>query len=121
MADAPLEARRGQLERLFARLGAAPLLRLTQITRDRAEAEGWLDHLGASLDGVVAKRIDAPAGERAMLKVKNLRTADCVVGGFRYGTKSRVVGSLLLGRTTRPGGSIMSGSPRRSRRPTGPR
>ncbi|MBN8897071.1 MAG: ATP-dependent DNA ligase [Rhodospirillales bacterium] len=99
VADAPLEARRDRLELLFARFGDAPLLRLTPMTRDRAEAESWLAHLGAALDGVVAKRLDAPyqPGERAMLKVKNLRTADCVVGGFRYGTKSRVVGSLLLG------------------------
>ena len=37
------------------------------------------------------------SGERAMLKVKRLRTADCVVGGFRYASKSRLVGSLLLG------------------------
>src|SRR5262249_20818594 len=54
---------------------------------------------GGSLDGVVAKRIDEPyrSGERAMLKVKRLRTADCVVGGFRYAAGSRTVGSLLLG------------------------
>jgi ATP-dependent DNA ligase len=51
------------------------------------------------LDGVVAKRRDGPyqAGERAMLKIKQLRTADCVVGGFRYAEKHREVGSLLLG------------------------
>src|SRR5205807_478140 len=46
-----------------------------------------------------AKRLEDPyqSGERAMLKVKRLRTADCVVGGFRYGTKTKIVGSLLLG------------------------
>jgi ATP-dependent DNA ligase len=51
------------------------------------------------LDGVIAKRLDLPyrPGERAMLKVKRLRTADCVVGGFRYASSGRVVGSLLLG------------------------
>jgi ATP-dependent DNA ligase len=51
------------------------------------------------LDGIVAKRIDQPyiSGERAMIKVKNLRTADCVVGGFRYATGKKAVGSLLLG------------------------
>jgi ATP-dependent DNA ligase len=50
------------------------------------------------LDGIVAKRIDQPyiSGERAMVKVKNIRSADCVVGGFRYGTGKRVAGSLLL-------------------------
>jgi ATP-dependent DNA ligase len=54
---------------------------------------------GGALDGVVAKRRDGPyePGERAMLKVKAMRTADCVVGGFRYGTGSKEVGSLLLG------------------------
>lgn len=99
IGDAPLRARRERLTELFARFGDPPLLRLTPITHDRAEAEAWLDHLGAALDGVVAKRLDEPyqPGERAMLKVKNLRTADCVVGGFRYGTGSGVVGSLLLG------------------------
>ena len=99
VADAPLEARRDRLGLLLARFGDAPLLRLTPMTRDRAGAESWLAHLGAALDGVVAKRLDAPyqPGERAMLKVKNLRTADCVVGGFRYGTRSCVVGWLLLG------------------------
>ncbi len=60
----------------------------------------WLKRAGGGeLDGVVAKRLDEPyrAGERAMIKVKALRTADCVVGGFRYATGSRQVGSLLLG------------------------
>jgi len=51
------------------------------------------------LDGIVAKRIDQTylSGERAMLKVKTLRSADCVVGGFRYGSGKKTVGSLLLG------------------------
>jgi ATP-dependent DNA ligase len=56
--------------------------------------------MAGPLDGVIAKRVDRPyaSGERkSMLKIKNLRTADCVVGGFRYGTKNRLVGSLLLG------------------------
>ncbi|HEY0130214.1 MAG TPA: ATP-dependent DNA ligase, partial [Allosphingosinicella sp.] len=65
----------------------------------REVAQGWLDMAGGALDGVVAKRSDGPyeSGERAMLKIKTMRTADCVVGGFRYGTGSRIVGSLLLG------------------------
>ena len=60
----------------------------------------WLARAGdGALDGVVAKRLDEPyrAGERAMLKIKSLRSADCVVGGFRYATAKREVGSLLLG------------------------
>jgi ATP-dependent DNA ligase len=54
---------------------------------------------GGSLDGVVAKRLDGiyEPGERAMLKIKRLRTADCVVGGFRYAQNDVLIGSLLLG------------------------
>jgi ATP-dependent DNA ligase len=74
-------------------------LRLSPVTRRHAEARRWLDRTGGALDGVVAKRLDGvyEPGERAMLKVKRLRTADCVVGGFRYERNSRLVGSLLLG------------------------
>ncbi len=94
LLDAPLTKRRATLEGFH---GAG--LELTPFTRDRDEAQGWLDRLTANLDGVVCKRLDGPyeAGGRAMLKVKRLRTADCVVGGFRYESGSRLVGSLLLG------------------------
>ena len=79
-----------------------PPIHLTPATRDRATAADWFDRFeGAGLDGVVAKRLDAPyqPGKRAMLKIKHQRTADCVVAGFRWhkngpGTH---VGSLLLG------------------------
>jgi len=66
-------------------------------TADRAVAQTWLD--GGAIEGVVAKRLDGLylCGERAMIKVKRVRTADCVVGGFRYATGSNLVGSLLLG------------------------
>jgi ATP-dependent DNA ligase len=100
LLDAPLSERRAALEAFFARAaGGAAGLRLSPYTRERREAERWLEKAGGALDGVVAKRLDGPyqPGERAMLKVKRLRTADCVVGGFRYGTNSREVGSLLLG------------------------
>jgi ATP-dependent DNA ligase len=72
---------------------------LTPFTRDAARARRWLSARRVVLDGVVAKQLELPylPGERAMLKVKPLRTADCVVGGFRYESKSRRVGSLLLG------------------------
>ena len=96
----PLTERRAALERFFERAATgAPALRLSPYTRDRDEAQRWLDTSGGALDGVVAKRLDGAyeCGERAMLKVKRLRSADCVVGGFRYGTNSRLVGSLLLG------------------------
>ncbi|HET6159671.1 MAG TPA: ATP-dependent DNA ligase [Dongiaceae bacterium] len=96
---APLTRRRAALERVFTSLGDQPSLRLTPFTRDPAAARSWLKKAHGSLDGVVAKRLDGPyrAGERDMLKVKLLRTADCVVGGFRYAADSDLVGSLLLG------------------------
>jgi ATP-dependent DNA ligase len=95
----PLPKRRAELEKLFARIGRNTLLRLSPYTRKRAEAQKWLAKSGGALDGVVAKPLDGPyrMGERAMLKIKRIRTADCVVGGFRYGTGSKMVGSLLLG------------------------
>jgi ATP-dependent DNA ligase len=94
----PLSQRRIALERLYAR-EAAPGFRLSPCTEDPVLAQQWLDRAGGALDGVVAKRRDDvyQPGERAMLKVKQMRTADCVVGGFRYAAKSREVGSLLLG------------------------
>jgi ATP-dependent DNA ligase len=95
---APLEMRRTSLEILHSSEEDEEIL-LSPYTQDRAVAQGWLDMAGGALDGVVAKRRDGvyEAGERAMLKIKQLKTADCVVGGFRYGTGSKTVGSLLLG------------------------
>lgn len=97
----PLRERREALERFFAALDPASAKRfvLTPYTRSADEAEKWLARAGGALDGVVAKRLDDPyvPGERAMLKVKRLRTADCVVGGYRLGSGTREVGSLLLG------------------------
>jgi ATP-dependent DNA ligase len=96
----PQGERRARLERAFA--AVEPPVHLTPATRDRSTAADWFDRFeGAGLDGVVAKRLDAPyqPGKRAMLKIKHQRTADCVVAGFRWhkngpGTH---VGSLLLG------------------------
>jgi ATP-dependent DNA ligase len=96
----PLAERRAALEDVMKRLGTDPVFRLSPYTRKAAEAKKWLRKAGAgALDGVVAKRIDGAyeSGARAMLKVKCLRTADCVVGGFRYASKGGEVGSLLLG------------------------
>jgi ATP-dependent DNA ligase len=99
--DRPLRERRAALERFFASLSSSGRKRfaLTPYTRELGEAERWLERVGGALDGVVAKRVDGPyvSGERAMLKVKRLRTADCVVGGYRLGSDSKEVGSLLLG------------------------
>jgi len=101
MTGQPLERRRRELE-AFARkfLESSTTVRLSPATQDFERARSWLKEMAGALDGVIAKRVDLPynSGERhAMLKIKNLRTADCVVGGFRYGSKTQEVGSLLLG------------------------
>ena len=99
-----LPDRRAALERLLAGLPAEAGVGLSPATLDRDEAQGWLDRAGGVIDGVVAKPLEGPyaAGERAMVKVKHLRSADCVIGGFRYAAAAgpdgrRQVGSLLLG------------------------
>jgi ATP-dependent DNA ligase len=99
LVEAPLTARRAALETFFASAKRQRALKLSPYTLKLDEAQDWLAHGGAALDGVVAKRRDGPylPGERAMLKVKLHHTADCVVGGFRYRAGSRNVGSLLLG------------------------
>ena len=97
----PLRIRRPKLEtfaeKSFKKKSA---IRLSPATTKLSVAKRWFDKAGGDLDGVIAKRLDAPyaSGERtAMVKVKNIRTADCVVGGFRHATGSRDIGSLLLG------------------------
>jgi ATP-dependent DNA ligase len=96
----PLAERRERLEQVLS--AEAKRVHLSPATRDRAMAEDWFHRFeGAGLDGVMAKRLDAPyrAGERTMIKVKHQRTADCVVAGFRWHKKGpgTMIGSLLLG------------------------
>jgi ATP-dependent DNA ligase len=95
----PQSERRGRLERLLGRVN--PPVHLTPATRDRSVAATWLDAFeGAGLDGVVAKGLRDPyaPGKRVMVKIKHVRAADCVVGGFRWYKNERdAVGSLLLG------------------------
>ena len=96
----PLEKRRIALEAFHAKyLADTPGIVLSRATRDIKVAQDWLSSTRGQLDGVVAKRIDQPylSGERAMLKVKTIRSADCVGGGFRYASGAKAVGSLLLG------------------------
>lgn len=98
LLEQSLAERRAALEEFFRKTHDQSLC-LSPYTHSLEEARRWLATVGGALDGVVAKRLDgiyAP-GERAMLKVKRLRTADCVVGGFRYRQKDKQVGSLLLG------------------------
>ena len=95
----PLAHRRERLEKLLA--GTEPPVYLTPMTRDRAVAVSWLEQFeGAGLDGVIAKpaELKYQPGKRAMFKVKHVRTADCVVAGFRwYKQATGAIGSLLLG------------------------
>lgn len=97
----PLSERRRRLEDFFSRWGETATLKLSPATPDLEVAQRWLRTMGGGLDGIVAKRLDAAyeSGERsgAMQKIKDLRSADCVVGGFRYAGKGELVGSLLLG------------------------
>src|SRR5579885_2264115 len=94
----PFAERRAALEQALAE--ARPPVHLTPATADRAVAADWFDRFeGAGLDGVVAMALTLPyrEDERVMLKVKHARTADCVVGGFRWHKDGEGVGSLLLG------------------------
>jgi ATP-dependent DNA ligase len=97
----PLVERRRELESFYKKYcRGSPRLRLSPATMRLADAERWLKRVGATLDGVVAKRRDLPyrSGDRSgMQKIKNYRSTDCVVGGFRYNEGSALVGSLLLG------------------------
>jgi len=126
LIEKPLVERRAALENFFAHFpgGGQALthatgarthrialirerVRLSPASHKRREAERWMRVGTASgLDGVIAKRLDAPyaAGQRtAMRKIKRIRTADCVVGGFRYASKGGAIGSLLLGLYGRDG------------------
>ncbi|HEY0613868.1 MAG TPA: ATP-dependent DNA ligase, partial [Candidatus Elarobacter sp.] len=100
LVELPLSERRGLLE-TFAQQLDGETLRLSPATRDRAVVDDWFARVGGALDGVIAKRADAPyaSGTRdAAVKVKRVRTADCVIGGFRYAKGSTTqIGSLLLG------------------------
>ena len=108
----PLVERRTYLEEFFSSIPDHPRIQLSPVSRDRTIASRWFTDLGAyGLDGIMAKKIHEPyhAGDRqAMIKVKHMKTADCVVGGFRYSStpaktgkvdhaSAKGVGSLLLG------------------------
>jgi ATP-dependent DNA ligase len=101
LVNLPLSERRPRLEKFAAEnLRSNTDVRLSPATTKLKDAEGWLKQVGATLDGIIAKRRDLPyrAGDRTgMQKIKNYRSADCVVGGFRYATGKKLVGSLLLG------------------------
>jgi ATP-dependent DNA ligase len=98
LVDSPQSARRSALERALA--GAAPPVHLTPVTSDPVTAREWFTVFeGAGLDGVIAKPLDGAYAQdkRTLLKIKHSRTADCVVGAFRWHKSGPVVGSLVLG------------------------
>ena len=98
LLEVPFGDRRARLEERLA--GAAAPVHLTPLTTDPEVAGDWFDRFeGAGLDGVMAKPLDEPyaPGARTLYKVKHRRTADVVVGGFRWHKDGRGVGSLLLG------------------------
>jgi ATP-dependent DNA ligase len=101
LLDQALERRRPALEAFFRKSGRGhDRIRLSPATTKLAQAKAWLRRSGKMLDGIIAKRRDMAyqAGLRTgMQKIKNYRSADCVVGGFRYNEGKPVVGSLLLG------------------------
>jgi ATP-dependent DNA ligase len=97
----PLTERREALEEFVAAsVPKGASIRLSPATTNMVTVKKWFRSIGGGLDGVIAKRLDVAylGGTRdGMQKMKNMRTAECVVGGFRYASKGRVVGSLLLG------------------------
>lgn len=101
LTSATLKERRMRLQNFFQQIGRHERIRQSPSTLDHEQAVRWMHEGGEQgWDGIVAKLLDEPyrSGERAgMVKIKRIRTADCVVGGFRYAEKGGGVGSLLLG------------------------
>lgn len=101
LTDMPLKERRRRLERFHSRFARGlERLPLSSATTDVKQARAWFKRTGSALDGVVAKRLDFTyrSGDRTgMVKYKNIRSADCIVGGFRYLAGQKLAGSLLLG------------------------
>jgi ATP-dependent DNA ligase len=101
LVEFPLRERKKALDEFAKKyLNDNQSIHVSPYTSNVEEAKSWFHEMAGGLDGIVAKRLDLPyaSGTReGMRKIKNLRTADCVVGGFRYAAKGRYVGSLLLG------------------------
>lgn len=106
LVELPLRERRPKLEAFARRFQGVEGVRLSKATTQSRVVAGWFETVGGALDGIIAKRLDAEycSGERSgAQKIKKLRTADCVVGGFRYASAGKVIGSLLLGLYDRKG------------------
>jgi ATP-dependent DNA ligase len=99
--EQPLRERRGALEKFAAKcFRNHKQIRLSPATTDLKKAQQWFSKVGGDLDGIIAKRLDcayAPGERTAAMKIKQIRTVDCVIGGFRYASGEGVIGSLLLG------------------------
>ena len=96
----PLAERRKALEAFAERYLTTSEIALSPVASDRAQVDAWFERVGNALDGVIAKRRDLPytSGTReGGVKIKHLRTADCVIGGYRLNKQRNGVGSLLLG------------------------
>ena len=100
LTASPLRERRPKLEAFARRFLTGEGIRLSKATTQTTVVDRWFGLVGGALDGIIAKRLECEyrSGDRkGAVKVKKLRSADCVVGGFRYATGTKVVGSLLLG------------------------
>jgi ATP-dependent DNA ligase len=101
LLNCSLRERRPLLETFAVKYCAGQAaVRLSPASTRLSLAKQWFRKVGGNLDGIIAKRLDLPyqAGNRdGMVKIKHVRSVDCVVGGFRYAEGKRTVGSLLLG------------------------
>jgi len=101
LAGEPLSARRPALDKFAEQyFAASPRASLSPATTELTVVKRWFDNVGGGLDGIMAKKLDEPyrTGDRkGMVKVKQMRTVECVVGGFRYASAGKIIGSLLLG------------------------
>ena len=99
LRDEAFSVRRAALEKFHKKNMKDKRLELSPQTNSLKSATGWLSKMRGTIDGIIAKNLDDryQPGERVMQKFKPLKTADCVIGGFRYGVNSKIVGSLLLG------------------------
>ena len=101
LVEQPLAERRPALEAFVeAEVPSGLRIELSPATTKMATVKQWFRSVGGGLDGVIAKELALPyqTGTRdGMKKMKSMRTAECVVGGFRYASKGKIVGSLLLG------------------------
>lgn len=100
LVSLPLEERRAQLEAFGEKFFKSQDIQVSPATTDLAVAKKWYEMVGIELDGVIAKRLGMSyqsANRKGMIKVKNKRTADVVIGGFRYASSAKVIGSMLLG------------------------